>query len=340
MSFSSQDQVDGRREIGSDPVSAGRGRERAVRGHRMPPAREQDAATAGVQAGQHVAHLIADHPRGAQVDPQLVGPAEQHAGGRLAVRAIRAAAFGRRGGAVVDAVERRAAGREPAFQLGVDRPQPVLGEEPPADARLVGHQHPGEAGAPEPHQGLRGPGQEADPRRVGEVRHVLDQRAVAVEEDRGPAAVGRRAAGGPPRPHRARSLRSSRRPRPRLGGTDAGTRWGRGEVRLGDRDTARPGAGGIGDAAGMKRAVVHSSGSRDLPLPSRPRLVISESDTLRSSSAGSVTLGGQPGQDLELEPHQDQGQRHHHPAGDVVCPMQAGLPLDVVIAPSGRHDPA
>ena len=147
--------------------------------------RDQNAATPGIQTGEHVADQITDHPGICQHEIELVRRLEQHAGPGFAFRVLndRSILAGGSVRAIVNGVQGSALLGQLPVHLDVDLVQPGLGDHAPTDRRLIGHEHADEAGTAS-RVSAAAARQELDMGGVGEVVNVFDQGAVAVKEDR------------------------------------------------------------------------------------------------------------------------------------------------------------
>src|SRR5690606_20591145 len=158
---------------------------------------DQDRAAARAPAGLDVVENVADQPGRCEIDIELARRPLEQARRRLAALADASIALDRARRmvrAVVEAGEADPERGEPVRHRVADGGHRRLVEQAARDARLIRDDRDREAGGREPrHRALRAP-READPLDVDVVGHVLDQRAVLVEEN-GPARRRRRAHG-------------------------------------------------------------------------------------------------------------------------------------------------
>lgn len=145
---------------------------------------------AGVLAGLDVALAVADDPGRFEVDVEVFGGLEEHAGVRLAAGAVNLqlgdlalVAFVGVMGAVVDAVDEGALLPEEGLHLVVDGLQGLPGQAALCDAGLVGDDDGEVAGVVDAADGLGRTGQELELLGLGQVADVFVDGAVAVEED-------------------------------------------------------------------------------------------------------------------------------------------------------------
>jgi hypothetical protein len=136
----------------------------------------QDSSGAGRAGGGHVAADVANDHAALGRDAQRRGRIDDHAGLRLAAPAPVALLVW----AHLPGVERP----EELLHAGVDL-RHIAGLQPPAgDSRLIAHHAELEACRAKPIQCRTGAPHRAHEGGIPVVRHVLDERAVAVEEDR------------------------------------------------------------------------------------------------------------------------------------------------------------
>ena len=137
-------------------------------------------AAARSAAGLDVVEDVADHPRALEREIEIGGRAQQQAGFGLAAAATRAGSMH----AGVDAGELDAVLGELCAHVGMQRVERRVVEQAQADTRLVRDHDERVAVGLQQHQAFDRLAREAHALRVGVVGNVLDQRAVAIDEDR------------------------------------------------------------------------------------------------------------------------------------------------------------
>ena len=153
---------------------------RRIAPHRLVADVEQHRATAGDATCFDVVEDVADHPRAIERELEVGRGAQQQPGLGLAAAAARAGPV--RAG--VDACKLDAVLGELRAHVGVQRVERRVVEQAEADARLVGDDHERVAVGLQQHQAFDRVAREPQPLRVDVVGNVLDERAVAIDEDR------------------------------------------------------------------------------------------------------------------------------------------------------------
>ena len=146
----------------------------------------EDAPGAGREAGLHVGPFVADRERARQIEVEILCRGAQHTGAGLAAVAVLPVALDLRGGmvrTVVEAVDAAAARVHPFVDDLVRAVNELLLIHAAADARLVGDDDDGEAGAVQQADGVDGEGEEDEPLEPIEVSRLFEHRAIAIEED-------------------------------------------------------------------------------------------------------------------------------------------------------------
>ena len=129
---------------------------------------EQNASAPGVQSGENVTNQVAHHPRRSEIQLQIGRCTQQHAWPWFAILVLHHGAIitARSNRAVINTIDRSAAGGKLLSHLGVNLVESIFCEHSSTDGRLVGYQHDRKAGTTELLQGFGGSGQETNQRGI------------------------------------------------------------------------------------------------------------------------------------------------------------------------------
>ena len=180
-----EQQFDGAGQVGGDE---GAGRHRVLGDSRPLSGPDEDRTPASRPSSRlEIGEGVADHPASRQIEVELGGGAVQHAGIGLSVGMGRRAVGRGNVWVPIDGVETRlGACRLPKERLEmlVDGPEAFGGQHASSHHRLVGRKHRKASRRPQAGHRLGGALDESDVLDPMQMVDVLDDRAVAVEEDR------------------------------------------------------------------------------------------------------------------------------------------------------------
>lgn len=145
---------------------------------------DENGAGAGTAAAFDIGALIADEPGAGEIDIEIGGGLEDHAGGGLAAERWGIGKVGTEIGGVDQA------GAQLAEELGLDGVILGFGKEAAGNAALVGDDEEAEAGGFEFSKGLGDTGIEFDLGGIAAIVDVFHEGAVAIEEDGGDERCG------------------------------------------------------------------------------------------------------------------------------------------------------
>jgi len=141
----------------------------------------KDRSGSHANAQGDVGRFVADDERSRRVQVEIgAGPMDQARRGLPAI-----AGLGRGVRAMKDAVDANSRGGQGFGEMAMDVTKLVLGEQAPADSRLIRHDDQGISGTGKLPEGLDGPWEKGNLRGVGKIMPFLDERSVAIQKDGG-----------------------------------------------------------------------------------------------------------------------------------------------------------